>query len=184
MGMPATERVWTADDVRAMPADGNRYEVVDGVLLVTPAPRLAHQVALRALIVELDRYLRPLELEHTVVPGPADISWDERTMVQPDILVVHPDDFSPSWTTFRRLLLAVEVLSSSSNRHDRLTKRRLYQRQGVATYWIVDLDGGLVEVWHPGDERPEIVTDTLRWSVAVDAPELEIDVEKLTRPLD
>lgn len=183
MGMPATDRIWTAAEVQALPADGNRYEVVDGELLVTPAPRLPHQAAIATLVAALYGYLRSLGREKTMVPGPADISWDDRTLVQPDVLVVHPDDFSASWTTWQRLLLAVEVLSPSSNRHDRLTKRRLYQRQGVATYWIVDLDGGFVEVWHPEDERPEIVTGTLRWRAASDAPELEIDVEELTASL-
>ena len=57
-----------------------------------------------------------------------------------------------------------------------MVKRRLYQRQGVATYWIVDPDAALVELWHPGDERPEIVTDALRWRVTTDADELLIDL--------
>jgi Uma2 family endonuclease len=183
MGMPAIDRVWTAAEVQALPADGNRYEVVDGELLVTPAPRSLHQVVVGRLMQSLRNYLGAFARADLAVPGPADITWDERTLVQPDVLVVHPDDFSASWTTWQRLLLAVEVLSPSSNRHDRLTKRRLYQRQGVATYWIVDLDGGFVEVWHPEDERPEIVTGTLRWRAASDAPELEIDVDELTAPL-
>jgi Uma2 family endonuclease len=76
-------------------------------------------------------------------------------------------------------MLAVEVISPSSARADRLTKRRLYQRRGVATYWIVDADARLVEVWHPGDDRPEIVTDLLRWRVAPDAEELVIDLAEL-----
>ncbi len=180
---PDPTRRWTAQEVQALPADGNRYEVVDGELLVTPAPRPPHQVVIGALIEALRSYLRGFGREKTVVPGPADISWDDSTLVQPDILVVHPDDFSTSWTTFRTLLLAVEVLSRSSNRHDRITKRRLYQREGVRTYWIVDLDGRFVEVWRPDDERPEIVTGVLRWSAEPDAPPLEIDVEKLTAPL-
>ncbi len=150
---------------------------------MTPAPRARHQAAINRMLTRLTVYLAALGREDTVFPGPADISWDPHTLVQPDVLVVHPSELSESWTTFRTLLLAVEVLSPSSNRHDRLTKRRLYQRQGVATYWIVDLDGGFVEVWHPEDERPEIVTGTLRWRVAPDAPELEIDVDELTASL-
>lgn len=88
--------MWTAAEVQSLPADGNSYEAVDGEFLVTPAPRLAHQVAITALIAALYEYARPLGWERTVVPGPADISWNERTLVQPDVLVVHPDDFSPS----------------------------------------------------------------------------------------
>jgi len=79
----------------------------------------------------------------------------------------------------RTLVLAIEIVSPSSARGDRLVKRRLYQRQRVATYWIVDPDARLVEVWQPDDERPEIVTDVLRWRVAPDAEDLAVDLEKL-----
>jgi Uma2 family endonuclease len=60
------------------------------------------------------------------------------------------------------LLLAVEVLSPSTARYDRLTKRRFYQQQGVE-YWIVDLDARIVERWLPGSDRPEILAEHLAW---------------------
>jgi Uma2 family endonuclease len=182
MGMPATARRWTAAEVQALPADGNRYEVVDGELLVTASPRATHQIVIGRLHLALGIYLTGLGRQNTLFLGPADISWDELNLVQPDLLVVHPAELSGSWTTFRSLLLAVEVLSPSSNRHDRITKRGLYQRQRVLTYWIVDPDGRFVEVWHPDDQRPEIVADTLRWQVEGATP-LEIDVGALTEPL-
>jgi len=59
----------------------------------------------------------------------------------------------------------------------------LYQENHVETYWIVDTSSGLVEIWHPDDERPEIVTDTLRWRLRSDLPELEIDLLKLFEQL-
>src|SRR6476646_9467113 len=62
----------------------------------------------------------------------------------------------------RELLLAVEVLSPSSSRHDRVRKRPLYQRH-VPDYWIVDLDARLVEHWTPTHDRPEVITETLSW---------------------
>lgn len=83
------------------------------------------------------------------------------------------------WRDCRTLLLAVEVLSPNTARADRLKKRRLYQRRGVKTCWIVDPDAQLVEVWHPADERPEIVTDSLRWRVNEDAPELVVNLPSL-----
>ncbi len=73
------------------------------------------------------------------------------------------------------------MVSPSSSRYDRVTKRRVYQRHGVATYWVVDPDARLVEVWHPEDDRPEIVTDVLRWRIRPDAPELEITLEDVFR---
>jgi len=80
-------------------------------------------------------------------------------------------------------LLAVEVVSPSSAKADRVTKRRLYQKRGMGTYWVVGPSARLVEVWHPGDDRPEIVTDVLRWRVTADAEELVIDVQELFKGL-
>lgn len=65
----------------------------------------------------------------------------------------------------RRPLLLIEVLSPSTARFDRVVKRARYQREGVE-YWIVDLDARLVERWMPGADRPEIVTDEVRWQLA------------------
>ncbi|MBA3894839.1 MAG: Uma2 family endonuclease [Gemmatimonadales bacterium] len=64
----------TADQVRALPDDGNRYEVVHGELLVTPSPRALHQEVIRRLLVRLSLYLEMEPAGH-VFPAPADISW-------------------------------------------------------------------------------------------------------------
>lgn len=64
-----------------------------------------------------------------------------------------------------------------SARADRVKKRALYQEKGVETYWVVDIDARLVEVWRPGDERPAIVTEALRWCVAPDTPEMTIQLD-------
>ena len=79
------------------------------------------------------------------------------------------------------MLLAIEVVSPSSAQGGRVTKRRLYQEAGVTTYWVVDPDARVVEVWHPDDTRPEIVTEVLRWRARADVPELEIGLEDLFR---
>ncbi|HXO84958.1 MAG TPA: Uma2 family endonuclease, partial [Gemmatimonadales bacterium] len=79
------------------------------------------------------------------------------------------------WSDIERLLLAIEVLSPSTARADRTTKRRLYQRAGVE-YWIVDLEARLVERWRPGDERPEILTERIEWLPAPGVVPLIIDL--------
>ena len=98
--------------------------------------------------------------------------------MQPDLFVVPlPDGHKlHSWRDITTLLLAIEVLSPSTARHDRLTKRRLYQRQGIE-YWIVDLDARIVERWRPGDERPEIVTSRLEWKLPEVEETVAIDLE-------
>ncbi len=81
------------------------------------------------------------------------------------------------WT----LELAVEVLSTSTARYDRVTKWRVYQEQGVPEYWIVDLDARMVERWRPGDERPEVLTGRLTWRPVEGWEELAIDLVTLFR---
>ena len=179
MAMPATHRRYTAAEVRAFPEDGNRYEVIRGELHVSPSPRPRHQMVVARVSRALWSYLGVLGRADTLFAGPADISWDDETLVQPDLLVVLPEEVSNDWSTFRSLLLAVEVLSPSSLRRDRVDKRRLYQEQHVATYWIVDHDAGVVEVWEPADERPLLVAETLTWRVTPDAPELRLDLREL-----
>jgi Uma2 family endonuclease len=165
MGMPQATHFWTPDEVRALPADGRRYEVVAGELLVTPAPSFPHQEAVLLLVLALNAYLDRNKAGHAAI-SPADLTPETGALVQPDAFVVglvagrRPRD----WSDIERLLLAIEVLSPSTARADRTVKRRLYQRAGVPQYWIVDLEARLVERWRPGDERPEILTEHLEWA--------------------
>lgn len=177
MGMPATAHDWTAEMVRALPEDGNRYEVVDGELFVTPAPILPHQLAIAELHLLLAAYLREANLGD-VIFAPSDLEFDEQTLVEPDLFVV-PELTAPVPRYFEnpsRLLLAIEVLSPSTARADRSVKRRLYQRAGIPEYWVVDIDARLVERWRRDDERPEILAAELAWSPSTVRPPLTIDL--------
>src|SRR6478672_4740855 len=107
MGMPETLTpvYWTADMVRALPEDGNRYEVVYGELLVTPAPRLWHQQLLGRLHVALARYLE-VHSAGVVLASPADISWGQDVLVQPDLFVAPIEQARTlEWSAIRDLLL-------------------------------------------------------------------------------
>ena len=179
MVMPDTAHRYTVEEVLAFPNDGNRYEVVDGELLVTPAAGQPHEIVLGRLFVQVFAYLAPFEEFAQVFVSRGDVIWGPEEYVQPDLFVVPRGEVTGNWRDCQHLLLAVEVISPSSARGDRFKKRSLYQRRGVGTYWIVDADAQLVEVWHPQDERPEIVTDVLGWRVTPDAPELRIDLPQL-----
>lgn len=180
MGMPQTVERWTAERVKALPADGNRYECVDGVLLVTPAPRPRHQVALQSLFLLLHPYLAEHELGDALL-SPADIELDAETLVQPDLFVLPSGEARSlkTWKEVSRLLLAVEVLSPSSARADRIVKRRRFQRAGVPEYWVVDLDARLIERWRPRDQRPELLSDTLTWQPDPAQAALTVDLAAL-----
>jgi Uma2 family endonuclease len=169
----------SADAVRAMPDDGNRYEVVWGELLVSPSPRPAHQRVVLRIATLLAAYC---DTFGTVEPmlSPADISWSEDTLVQPDVFVVpRAEAARGTWDAVRTLLLVIEVLSPGTARHDRFTKRRLYQEQQVPTVWLVDLDAQLVEVWTPTDVRPTVVRETLTWMAPHASAPLSLDVPSL-----
>jgi Uma2 family endonuclease len=168
---------WTADMVRALPDDGKRYAVIDGELLVTPSPTWAHQRAILELTIRLADYLRQ-NPSVEVLFAPAGISAGERTLVQPDVFVM-PRGRGPmpgGWVEVAALALAIEILSPTTARADRHTKRRLYQRERIPEYWIVDVDARLIERWRADDERPEIVTEQIEWRVDTSHPPLVIDL--------
>jgi Uma2 family endonuclease len=180
MGMPQATQRWTADMVRALPDDGNRYEVIAGELFVTPAPSFDHQAAVYRLLLRLGPFVDAQRLGYALA-SPADIEFDEADLVQPDVFVTpRIEGRRPRrWSEVKALLVAVEVLSPSTARADRAVKRRLFQRVGVPEYWIVDVEARLVERWRPGDERPEIVTESLAWRPTAAAEPLVIDLPKL-----
>ena len=127
---------WTVADLEALPDDGLQYELADGVLLVSPAPRPRHQVVLGELHLLL-RAACPSDLQ--VLMAPVDFQPTSRRSLQPDLLVVRRSDVGET-NIVRPLLLAVEVLSPSTRSKDLLLKRGLYEDSGVTSYWIVDPD--------------------------------------------
>lgn len=171
----------TADRVRAIPEDGNRYEVVWGELLVSPAPSPAHQRVVLRLATALGAYCERIgDLEAMI--SPADISWSDDTLVQPDVFVVpRAEAMRSAWSAVKTLHLVIEVLSPATARHDRFTKRRLYQERGIPTIWLVDLETTTVEVWTPTDLRPTVVHDSLAWSAPGAPHALRIDIANLMR---
>ena len=181
MGMPATQdRRWTAAEVRQLIADNPlhtpRYELVDGELLVTPSPARRHQTAARVFFRALDPYVLRNGLGLTLW-SPSDVELEEESVLQPDLFVEPPEEARRRTFPLRALVLAVEILSPTSARHDRGRKRLYYQRNGVPEYWIVDLDARLVERWRPGDDRPEVATETLEWRPAEVSEPLVIDLQ-------
>lgn len=167
MGMAEQIHCWTPDEVRALPDDGNKYECIDGVLLVAPTPRPVHQYAVDELGDRLKRYVREHRLGQ-VIPLSADLELSANALTQPDLFVLpgNPRRDVRKWTDVKHALLVVEVLSPSTARYDRGLKRSFYRRAPVDEYWIVDVNARVIERWHRGDERPEIARETLEWQPA------------------
>jgi Uma2 family endonuclease len=184
MGMaPAAPTYWTAEMVRALPDDGNRYEVVYGELLVTPAPRPWHEVLVERLMFDLGAYVRR-EPVGIVLGSRADISWAPDVLVQPDVFVVPLTQARAlDWTQYQDLLLVAEVLSPSSARSDRFLKRRRYQEAGVPLYWIVDGDQHQVDVWTPDAHFPHEEHERLRWHPSGAAAPFALELAELFKPI-
>jgi Uma2 family endonuclease len=130
----AEGRPFTVDDLEAMPDDGHRYELIDGVLIVTPAPGWHHQEGSGALFVQLRNACTP---EFRVLSAPFGVRTSIRNELQPDILVARYIDLTPKNLPIAPVL-AVEVLSPSTALNDLNNKKAAYERMGTASYWVLD----------------------------------------------
>ena len=180
MAMPVALPRDTALEIRDFPDHRVRYEVIRGELFVSPAPGLAHQRTVVALARMLAEYIEREGMGEVLV-GPFEVELTEDSAVQPDVLAILRD--RAHLLTTKRLngppSLAVEVISYTSKRTDRLQKLALYLEEGVPEYWIVDPELRRVERWRPGDAQAEVVTERLDWRPDPDRPALEIDLMEL-----
>lgn len=181
----ATSGEWTYSEYARLPDDGNRYEVLDRQVLVTPAPSPHHQAVAFRLQMRLHEHLRRSEAGW--VFQDVDVLFAEGHFLRPDLVVVPSD--ARKGITDRGIevppILVVEVLSPSSQTIDRERKPRRYLELGVPTYWAVDPSEQVVWVWEEkrGPDAPMKVTDTLRWSPSDVAEPLEINVAVVVEPL-
>ncbi len=177
MGMALTQRKYTIDDLDRFPDDGNRYEILDGVLLVSPAPSTGHQIVASRIQGAL---IAALQMSgHAHVVGPGAIVVPPRTQLQPDILVF-PARFGPrvEWAKVTEHWLAVEVLSPSSRVYDRGVKRDAYFALGVRQLWLVDTDERSIDVWRsPRAHRVE--REIIRWPAPGLARVLTLDLAEV-----
>jgi Uma2 family endonuclease len=182
MAMPAAlDRYYTRAEVLAFPEDGNRYELVHGELLVSPSPRWRHQRVIGNLFTTLREYVRANGLGEALF-SPADISFGglNDVLVQPDVFVVGAEYRGETeWEVIRSLLLVAEVLSPSTARFDRFTKRRLYQEMRVPLYWIIDAELRRVEVWTPDATAPVFEGERLTWHPPGAAAALVVELAAL-----
>ena len=170
------------------------------ILLVDDDPGLSEVVALlltqieamedkalsptaRRCLVDYGRYLERHPVGQLLY-SPADISWGPDILVQPDIFIAPWDEVRTlTWERIQHLLLVIEILSPTTARADRFTKRRLYQEVRVPTYWIVDVDERLVEVWTPDADLPAVEREGVEWLPEGAAEPFVLSVPELLRPV-
>ena len=125
---------FTVSDLEEMPDDGRRYELIDGELLVSPAPGWAHQEAVYTVYMVLRQACPP---DMRVIGAPFAVRPDKYNEVQPDVLVARFVDLTEDDLP-RAPLLAVEVISPTSRLRDASLKKAVYARLGTPSYWLVD----------------------------------------------
>lgn len=149
-----TGRPFTVADLEAMPDDGNRYELIDGALIVSPAPSWEHQTMSFAIAKRLDAAC-PAELRTVLAPFAVRTAHDSE--LQPDVLVARFADLRSTNLPVAPLLV-VETLSRSTALIDLNTKKAQYERMGVPDYWLLDpVEPGSLTAFTLRDGRYDLV---------------------------
>jgi Uma2 family endonuclease len=178
MHMAARVKRWTLDELHSLPDDGNKYELIHGELLVTPAPSVDHET----ILARLSALLVPYVAQHRlgIVYHPRAVVRVRSSEAEPDLMVRQPPRgrLKNDWEKVPLPLLVIEVLSPYTRRRDYVHKRQWYQEIGVDEYWIVDAEDRAITVIRSGMDDVR-VSETLQWQPAgADAP-LELRVAQL-----
>ena len=180
--MSTTVGPMTYEDLKQMPQDGNRYEIVDGEPVVSPAPTLTHaEIVVRLLFI-----IRSFVLQHNlggrVFTAPVDVRLATLRIVEPDIVYVSRErrgimadpaliDGAPD--------LVVEVLSPSNRAYDQQVKFRLYAQAGVREYWLADHEFATLSIFVLRDGGYVLEPTVAGVARSVILPGLEVDVAAL-----
>jgi Uma2 family endonuclease len=162
MAMPLAVPRYTLEDLVSFPDDGNRYELVDGILLVTPAPMPPHEVVVSRIARWLIRVLGDPPLAMVLTHGSVEVA--PNLHLEPDVLVVPATEpMDGNWTDVRVFWLAVEASGRGSRIYDREYKRPAYLRAGVQLLWRADLKGKCIYQSRPGAPEEERRAETIEW---------------------
>ena len=138
---------WTYDDYTALPEDENRYEIVNGVLIMAPTPTPEHQDIVGEFFSALRTHIKLAGLGR-VFMAPIDVDLGPKNVYQPDLVVILNAHLER--VTEKKIIgapdLVVEVASPSTAAYDRLTKYEKYAQAGITEYWIVKPKPRTIEV--------------------------------------
>lgn len=162
MAVSTETKAWTIEELHRLPDDGNKYEVLDGELFVTPAPAEVHEDILSRLTRVLDPYVARHRLGR--VYRPRAVVRTQGSEVEPDLMVRAIRTHRPGrdWDDAPIPILVVEVLSPSTRRRDVMQKRNFYRRIGVGEYWIIDPERETVRIARPNADD-ELAGASIAW---------------------
>lgn len=174
--MPAKMDRWTVSQLHRLPDDGNKHELVQGKLFVTPPPTHRHETIISRLHSLLEPYVQRHHLGRIYRPR-AVLRVRPHVEVEPD-LFVSPLSAAATWEEVPRPILIVEVTSETTRRRDHVEKRQLYVDLGIPVYWLVDLDERDVRVVRPGHVDAVADVDVV-WDPEGASEPLRVDVRSL-----
>lgn len=142
------KKIYTYQDYLNLPNDRNRYEIINGELIMTPAPKIIHQDISRNIEIELALFVRKHKLGK-VYYAPCDIVLSNENVVQPDILFISKEnmDIITEDNIQGAPDIVIEILSPSTGYYDLVAKKDIYETFGVKEYWIVDPKKQWVEIY-------------------------------------
>jgi len=164
----------TVDDLRRLPDDGLRHELIDGEHYVSPAPRTKHQRISGRIFGQMFVYLKEHPLGE-VFYAPLDVVFSEIDCVEPDLLYVsHEREARQMTEDYMEGApeLVIEILSLSTKHIDHGVKYRLYERFHVPEYWIVDPENELVKVYRREEEGGLLLSAELSRREGTSVPRL------------
>jgi Uma2 family endonuclease len=152
----------TAAEYLALPPDGERYELVEGVVVMSPSPVLRHQAVSGEVFGQLHVWLKTNPLGFALFEVDVNLGrgvGGRDLVFRPDVIFLRRERFGvlPDWVTGAPDVVC-EVVSPGYRRYDRETKRSEYERHGVAEYWLVDPEEGTIALWRLEDGRYADVT--------------------------
>jgi Uma2 family endonuclease len=177
---PQPGEPFTVEDLDRMPDDGHRYELIDGMLIVSPAPNLGHQ----RVAVVLSALLEHACPEDQVVFADVGVRIAENSALEPDVVVAYAAD-AEGVRLARPPVLVAEVLSPYSVLRDLNLKQAAYERFGIPSYWVIDPDRpGLRAFELRGDSYAEAAHVTGADTFAAEKPfRVEIVPDRLVAKL-
>ncbi|HET8774062.1 MAG TPA: Uma2 family endonuclease [Thermoanaerobaculia bacterium] len=145
---PQTATRMTYEEFMALPDDGKHYELIEGELVLNPAPNLRHQAIIGNLYLAFRLYLDQHRSGKVFVAA-VDVVLSIENVLEPDVIVILADRAARLQTKNVQGApnIAVEVLSPGSRRKDEVTKKRLYEHFGVDEYWIADPETETVKIY-------------------------------------
>jgi Uma2 family endonuclease len=149
--MSSVLKHWTYDDLLTLPDDDLRHEIIDGEHVVSPSPFTKHQIVVGNIFLELSNYVRRNPIGHVFV-APYDVIFASNNVTEPDVLYISKE--RSSIITEKNIQgtpdLVVEVISELRRRRDEIEKKSVYERFGVAEYWIADPKVDTIRVYRRG----------------------------------